>query len=46
MTLAVRMSPEVEQALGPQMAVQARGITEGTCIECQQPLDAGPVNVV
>ncbi|MCX4554569.1 hypothetical protein [Streptomyces sp. NBC_01500] len=46
MTLAVRMSPEVEQALGPQMAVQARGITEGTCIECQQPLDSGPVNVV
>ncbi|MEU0743967.1 hypothetical protein [Streptomyces sp. NPDC006134] len=46
MTLAVRMSPEVEQALGPQMALQARGITEGTCIECQQPLDDQPVNVV
>ncbi|MEU6285003.1 hypothetical protein [Streptomyces sp. NPDC047028] len=46
MTLAVRMSAEVEQALGPQMAVQARSITEGTCIECQQPLDSGPVNVV
>ncbi|MFE2749590.1 hypothetical protein ACFXKX_35620 [Streptomyces scopuliridis] len=46
MPLAVRMSPEVEQALGPQMAMQARGITGGTCIECQQPLDAGQVNVV
>ncbi|WP_432041003.1 hypothetical protein [Streptomyces chartreusis] len=46
MALAVQMSPEVEQALGPQMAVQARGITEGTCIECDQPLDSGPVNVV
>jgi hypothetical protein len=46
MALAVRMSPEVEQALGPQMAVQARGITEGTCIECRKPLDDGPVNVV
>ncbi|MBV9024665.1 MAG: hypothetical protein JO362_12940 [Streptomycetaceae bacterium] len=40
------MSPEVEAALGPQMALQARGITEGTCIECSQPLDDGPVNVV
>jgi hypothetical protein len=46
MVLAVRMSREVEAALGPQMAVQARGITEGTCIECQQPLDSGSVNVV
>jgi len=44
--LAVQMSPEVEAALGPQMAVRARGITEGVCIECKQPLDAGPVNVV
>ncbi|MCX4516035.1 hypothetical protein OHA27_38775 [Streptomyces sp. NBC_01619] len=46
MALAVRMSPDVEQALGPQMAVQARGITEGTCIECRKPLDSEPVNVV
>lgn len=46
MVMAVQMSPEVEEALGPQMAAQARGITEGTCIECQQPLDSGPVNVV
>lgn len=46
MALAIHMSPEVEALLGPQMALQARGITEGTCIECSQPLDAGPVNVV
>lgn len=46
MTLAVEMSPEVEQALGPQIALQARAITEGTCIECSRPLEAGPVNVV
>lgn len=45
MTLAVLMSPEVEQALGPQVAIQARGITEGRCIECSRPL-AGTVNVV
>ncbi|ANZ13360.1 hypothetical protein ACH4YO_41690 [Streptomyces noursei] len=46
MALAVRMSPEVEAALGPQMALQARSIAEGTCIECREPLDSGPVNVV
>ncbi|WP_329345524.1 hypothetical protein OG252_52095 (plasmid) [Streptomyces sp. NBC_01352] len=46
MALAIHMSPEVEALLGPQMALQARGISEGTCIECSQPLDAGPVNVV
>ncbi|MFH8343107.1 hypothetical protein [Streptomyces sp. AM6-12] len=46
MPLAVLMSPEVEEALGSQMAQQVRSITEGTCIECRQPLDAGPVNVV
>ncbi|MGW1767319.1 hypothetical protein ACWCQL_25055 [Streptomyces sp. NPDC002073] len=46
MALAVRMSPEVERALGPQLAVQARSVTEGTCIDCQLPLDDQPVNVV
>lgn len=33
MALAIHMSPEVEALLGPQMALQARGITEGTCID-------------
>ncbi|MFD8386556.1 hypothetical protein ACFV2X_50045 [Streptomyces sp. NPDC059679] len=46
MALAVQMSPEVETALGPQMAIQVRAVTEGTCIECRQLLDDGPVNVV
>lgn len=44
--MAVQMSPEVEEALGPQMALQARAVTDGTCIECRQPLESGPVNVV
>ncbi|ATL88794.1 hypothetical protein [Streptomyces malaysiensis] len=46
MALVVQMSSEVEAALGPQMAMQARAITEGTCIECRQLLDDQPVNVV
>lgn len=46
MALAVQMSPEVEAALGPQMALQTRDTTEGTCFECRQPLDEYPVNVV
>lgn len=46
MALAVHMSPEIEQALGPQMAMRIRATTEGTCIECRQPLDDDQVNVV
>ncbi|MEU9056680.1 hypothetical protein AB0D37_40915 [Streptomyces sp. NPDC048384] len=47
MALTVQMSPEVEEALGPQMALQARAVSGGTpCIECRQPLADGPVNVV
>ncbi|MFI1869696.1 hypothetical protein [Streptomyces jumonjinensis] len=47
MALDVRMSPDVEVALGPQMALQARAVPEGTCIECRQSFTADePVNVV
>lgn len=44
--LAVQMSPEVEEALGPEMAAQARATTGGQCAECREPLGAGPANVV
>ncbi len=39
MARVVRMSPAVERVLGPQMALHARGITEGTC-----PHATGPSN--
>jgi hypothetical protein len=40
------MSPEVEEALGPEMAAQARATTGGQCVECREPLGEGSVNVV
>lgn len=45
----VRMSAEIEAALGPQMAAEARSASRngGSCIHCQKPLDpAGTTNVV
>jgi hypothetical protein len=44
--MTVQMSPEVEAALGPEMAAKARAVTEGSCIRCDQPLDDGPTSVI
>jgi hypothetical protein len=44
--MAIQMSPEVEAALGREMAAQARQVTEGSCITCGGPLDSGPTSVI